>query len=118
MNEEHFKNKALAEELSQSLDEPENIGLYYKLAQQEPHDLLRGILSWVKDYSKPERKAKLFFWKLRQERANRELLHESDKEVSEQKENLSRLKELKSRKNFSFLSQLKHGENQNENNSK
>lgn len=59
------KNWIVAEELAEKLNDRDNIGFYYKLAQNHEHGLLYDILSWVTDYPKPGHKGKLFTWRLK-----------------------------------------------------
>lgn len=86
--DEHQKNQAIAEEIAEALEEPENIGLFYKLAITEHHQFLREILSWLKDYPNPLSKGRLFFWRLKQLRINKSaepttLINEGGKEKIE-----------------------------------
>lgn len=65
MEEEKYKNKVLAEELAEKLDDQNNIGFYYTLASQYEHEFLRSISYWVSDYPNPQNKGALFTWRLK-----------------------------------------------------
>lgn len=96
--ENHPKNQALAEEIAFVLEEPKNIGLFYKLASTESHQFLRDVLSWVRDYPNPLSKGKLFFWRLKQLRVN----DEAPVDSSVADDNLEKLKQVKAKLNFDF----------------
>ncbi len=75
--EEKLKNKVLAEELAEKLEDQKNIGFYYTLAGQYDHEFIRSIMYWVSDYPNPQNKGKLFTWRLKNVLSEKEIPHET-----------------------------------------
>ena len=95
---DYWKNKTFAEELSKKLDDPMNIGFYYTLASQHPHEFLSNILSWLKDYPNPKSKAKLFTFRLKMLLKEKE--SKSINKYNEIEANKEALKTIKKTLNF------------------
>lgn len=92
--EEEYKNKALAEELAEKLEDQDDLGFYFTLTKKHDHQFLRDILSWVRDYPNPQNKGKLFTWRLKNVLSKKELPHD----ITESDEALQKLNNF--RKNF------------------
>lgn len=58
--------------LADTLGDPKHYSLYIKLAKQYPRGLLEQAINYTKDYSNAKSKAKLFMWKLRQLKLQKE----------------------------------------------
>lgn len=86
-----LKNKLLAEELVQKLEDEDDFGYYLTLAEKYSHDLLREIARWVSDYPNPSHKGKLFTWRFKSILAERSV---QSGEINNQG-GLERIKNLK-----------------------
>lgn len=58
--------------LAEELEDTKHYSLYIKLAKTYPRPLLEAALNFIKDYSSAKSKPKLFMWKLKQLRSEKE----------------------------------------------